>query len=160
MLRLFFPLSLFPIISCSQNDKMKDDNIEIVIKIAQSYKYDLTRGAYTIFNIQGDSTIHFHLSEKEKQQIVQKYYSLGLDKFKGKQAIEDNCLVMPKLFTTLHVKSNKEEQEIIIDEDCDDYKGIFDSKGKNIAAFLKFIDHTLHGKQEIKNAPLSDIIYL
>ena len=139
---------------------MKDDNIEIVITFAQSYKYDLTRGTFTIFNFQGDTTIHFRLSEQEKRQIVQKYYSLGLDDFNGKQNIEDNCLVLPKLFTTLYIKSKKKEQEIIIDEDCEDYKGFVTSKGKNVAAFLKFIDRILKAKPELKDAPTSDIMYL
>src|SRR5215218_4455177 len=102
MLRLVFLVLLLSIIACSTNDKMKDGNIEIVIQIAQSYKYDLHQETYTTFNMQGDTTIYFHLTKEEKRQVVQKYYSLGLDELKGKQEIEDNCLVMPKLYTTLH----------------------------------------------------------
>ncbi|HZH94309.1 MAG TPA: hypothetical protein VEY06_00430, partial [Flavisolibacter sp.] len=78
---------------------MKNDNIEIVIQIAQSYRYDLHRGTYTTFNMQRDTIINFHLTEEEKRQIVHKYYSLGLDDLNGKQEIEDNCLIMPKLYT-------------------------------------------------------------
>jgi hypothetical protein len=160
MLKLIFFGGIFIIASCSSKDQTKDEKMAIEIQIAQSYKYNLQQETYTIFNMQGDTTIHFHLTSQEKEQIIDKYYSLHLEELQGKHEIEDNCLVMPKLYTTLKVKSKEQEQETIIDESCDDYKGLFNSKGKRVATFLQFVTSLLKTKPEIKNAPTSDIMYL
>ena len=160
MLKLLFFVSICLISSCSSNNIIKDDNIEIVIQRAQSYQYDLQLKTYTVFNMKGDTTIQFHLSREEKRQIVDRYYRLGLGDLQGQQEIEDNCHIMPKLYTTLKVKSKEHPLEIIIDEDCRNYNGLFNKRGQNVAEFLQYVINLLKTKPEIKNAPFSDIMYL
>lgn len=160
MLKLFALVAIFTLICCSSKNQLKDENLAIVIQIAQSYNYDLQQETYTVFNMKSDTTIHFHLTIEEKKQIIERYYSLHLEELQGKQEIEDNCLIMPKLYTTLKVKSKVQKQEIVIDENCADYKGLFNTQGKRIAAFLQYVSNLLETKAEIKNAPRSDIMYL
>lgn len=138
----------------------RDPNIEIVIEYGLSYKYDLTGQIYHVINMQGDSTINFSLNSQERKQIIEKYYNLCLDEIRGEYRIEDNCMMMPKFYTRLIVTSKSIDQEIIFDEDCDDYEPMYESKGKRAVAFLQFIRDILTTRPEIKNAPTSDIIYM
>ncbi len=135
-------------------------DMEIAIEYALSYKYDLTKQTYKVINIQGDSTINFSLSSQERRQIIDKYYSLCLNEIKGEYKIGDICMIMPKFYTKLKVKSKSINQVIIFDEDCEDYEPMYESKGKRAVAFLQFIRDVLAKKPEIKNAPTSDIIYM
>ncbi len=161
MLRLIAFTGMFVIFSCASSDQVKDEELAIIIEGAQSYKYDLQLETYSVFNMmKSDTTIHFQLTNDEKKQITEKYYSLQLNNLKGKQKIEDSCFQSPKLYTTLRVKSREQEQEIIIDEGCEDYSKIFESKGKRVGAFLEFVRSLLKTKPEIQAAPSSDILYM
>ena len=146
-------------ISCSSNKKNKDNDIEFIIQESQSYKYDLKQHTYTVFKVHGDTTIHFNLSENEKEQILGKYYKLGLDNIHNDIKIEDDCNIMPKLYTTLLVRLNEKTHSIFIDDTCSDYKFALDNYAQKIKIFLQFIYTILKEKPEIKNAPTSDIIY-
>ena len=129
--------------------------------MAQSYKYDIKRQTLTVFNhLRQDTTITFNLTSAEKEKIVSKYFKLNLDEIDGNQRIDDKCMIMPKLYTTLRVKSEIGVQELIIDEDCNDYNLKFVIRGRRISAFLEFVRKMLHAKPEIKNAPKSDIFYI
>lgn len=81
----------------------KDRNIEIVIKDAQSYVYDLKRGIYIVDPLGPSIVIKFKLSNDEKEAIIDKYFELGIDKINdtvdkvtGNINIEDRCGIMPK----------------------------------------------------------------
>ena len=167
MLRLFYFVSILIIpVSCS-NDKLKDRNIEITIDHAQSYKYDLTKGVFTVFLMdKPDTAIIFHLSGDERNRIVDQYYELGIDKITGVDKelgviiIDDGCMIMPKITTVLHVKTKNKVQDIQIDENCNDYYLGNAGKAKSVKQFLKFIDTIVRSKPEIKNAPRSNVIYM
>lgn len=161
MFRLLALSFLLTQTSCLTKSKIVDPNIEISIEDAQSYKYDLTEQTYTVFRIfKTDTIIHFKLSAKERAQIIQKYYDLELNLIEGAQQVEDACMIMPKLYTTLQVKSQQGLQQIIIDEGCSDFKPSFANRGKSIQTFLKFVKKILKDKPEIYNAPNSDIMYM
>lgn len=160
MFRLFLFIPLFLLNACLSQNKIKESNIEFIIQESQSYKYDLQRQIFTVYNMNGDTTIHFHMSEKEKQQIINLYYNLGLENINNNIKIEDNCLNMPKFYTTLKVKSKFQQHDIIIDEDCSDYKSLFKNDANQIKEFIQYIKRLLKKKTEIKNAPSSDIMYL
>lgn len=160
MLRLIFCIPLFWLISCSSNNKIKNNDIEFIIQESQSYKYDLRQHTYTVFNMHGATTIHFNLSKNEKEQIVNEYYKLGLDNIHNDIKIEDVYNIMPKLYTTLLVRLNDKTHSILIDDACSDYKFALDNYAQKIKIFLQFIYSVLKEKPEIKNAPISDIMYL
>ena len=161
MTRFLICILWITIASCSSKQKIEDESIAFVINYAQSYSYDLQKQAYTVFSyLNRDTTVHFNLTNQEKKKIIHKYYDLDLDELEGKLRIEDECLTMPKLYTTLIVKSKSQTQEFIIDEDCKDYKSKFVSQGKRVSAFLEVVRNVLKEKPEIKKAPTSEIMYL
>ena len=161
MFRLLVFIFISRLASCLTKPKIIDPNIKISIEDAQSYKYNLANQTYTVNRIfHPDTTIHFELTAKEREEIINKYYDLELNVLEGKQRIEDECMIMPKLYTTLEVKSQRGLQEIMIDEGCNDFKSSFTNQGKKIQMFLKFVEKILKDKPEIINAPKSDIIYL
>ncbi len=159
MIRLFFCIPLFWLTSCSSN-KIKDNDIEFIIQESQSYKYDLQQQTYTVLKMRGDTTIHFNLSKNEKEQIVNEYYIFGLKNIDQDITIEDNCNNMPKLYTTLQINLKNHSYSILIDDDCTDYKFALKNNAQKIKMFLQFIYTILKEKPEIKNAPISDIMYL
>lgn len=158
-------ISVITLLSCSS--KVKDTNIEIIINDNQSYKYDLKNNVYTIYYMNKAATeIKFNLSKEEKHTIINSYYTLKIDKITdinkitGNIYIDDKCTTMPKSFTKLHIKTNYSLQEIQIDEDCNDFYLSNYLKAKRIKRFLKVIRNILQSKPQIKNAPVSDIMYM
>ena len=152
-------------------DVIKDKNLEIQIEDAQSYKYDLSKGIFTIFFMgKTPLKINFQLTNDEKNKIIDKYYELGINQIAGKNEIagniyiEDNCLDMPKLTTILKVKSKGRLQMIEIDTSCDDFYQPFYLSNYNVPKrlkdFLQFIFTILQSKPSIKNSPQSDIMYM
>lgn len=148
------------LLSCSKT-KTKHANIEIIIKSSKSYQFDLKKEVFTVFYLSKPPTqIKFHLTNEEKSKIIDKYYSLDLDKIPGKIKIEDECMYMPKLYTILKVNTKNASQEIEIDSECDDFYFSNFQKANRVKKFLKFVGSILQSKPEIKNAPISDILYL
>ena len=151
-------------------DVIKDKNLEIQIEDAQSYKYDLSKGIFTIFFMVKTLKINFQLTNDEKNKITDKYYDLGINQIAEKNEItgniyiEDNCMDMPKLTTILKVKSKGRLQVIEIDTSCDDFYQPFYLSNYNVPKrvkdFLQFIFTILQSKPSIKNLPQSDIIYM
>jgi len=136
-----------------------DNNISIIINNAQSYKWDLKKQTYTIFFVSKPPLeVKFSLSQSEKKTIISKYYELNLNNLGEKVEFNDECLSMPKLFTTLSIYAQSWSQQITIDESCNDFQ---DSKNaKNVKAFLEFVKGIIASKPEIKKLPRSDIMYL
>ena len=141
--------------------------MEILIEYAHSYKYDLKKEILTVTNISKPSVeIPFKLSKEERAGIVGKYYKLSIDniididKEMGKIYIEDECKLMPKLYTVLHIKSQYHFQQIQIDTDCDNFYFSNYKKAARVKKFIKYVYEILNSKEEIKHAPKSDMIYL
>ena len=152
-------------ISCSSH--IKTEPIEIVITSDISYKYDLSNGLYTVFyNNKPPTIISFHLTDIEKKNITNKYYSLKLYKLNkinnitGNIYIKDKCMTMPKDRTILEVKTKGRKQEIQIDFYCDSFYLSNFIEANRVKKFINFVFHILREKPEIKNAPSSDIWYL
>jgi hypothetical protein len=188
IIKLILFIVLIPFISCnthtsknerleiikdsqSYNQIIKDKNLEIVIEDAQSYKYDLTKEVFTIFFMaKTPVNIYFHLTDDERNRIIDKYYELGINQMVGKNKItgniyiEDNCMDMPKLTTILKVKSKERLQVIEIDTGCDDFYQPFYLSNYNVAKrikdFLQFALSIIQSKPSLKNSPQSDIIYM
>ncbi|MFZ1372009.1 MAG: hypothetical protein WAR78_16615 [Ferruginibacter sp.] len=163
---IYFIIVFVTLVGCN-SEIIKDKSINIVIDGAQSYKYDLTKGIYTVhFMDRPDTIIKFLLSSDEINKIVDKYYDLeinditGVDKELGTILIEDNCMIMPKPFTILHVKSKTKSQDIQIDEGCDKFSLGNVKRGKSVTLFLDFIRAILKSKPEINNAPKSNVMYM
>ena len=159
----FILLILFS--SCSL--KPKHEPIEVIVKFNESYKYDLSKGEYTIFYLnQPPTIINFHLSAQEMKEIQNKYYSLNIDKIKKndkrneKIFMVDNCRIMPKDNTILNIQSKNIKQEIQIDLYCNSYPLSNWIEARHVKRFIAFVVKIIRSKPEIKNAPLSDILYM
>ena len=142
-------------------------DLQLVIEYALSNKVDLTQGIYTVFFMDKKPLeVKFKLSTAEKAQIIDKYYSLSIDKLNevdettGTVYIEDECMIMPKFYTYLTVKRNGVTQRIQIDEGCDEHRADKSDSAERVKQFLRYVDKIIQAKPEVKNAPHSDIIYI
>lgn len=158
-------IMLVSFLSCSP-EQGKDRNIGFTIKYAQSYIYDLNNCILTVFRHGGSTEIKFKLLSGERKAIIDKYYELEIDKINGVNRemkniyIDDKCMLMPKLYTFLKVKTKDSFQEIQIDEECNEFYYSNEYNAKKIKRFLKFTIYILESKPEIKYAPKSDSIYM
>ena len=160
-------------LACKQKSKpakqleiLRDKNLGIVIEFAQSSKIDVTANRFTVFNIERPQfDTQFHLLSTEKNQIIEKYYSLSLydlndiDISSKLVYIKDNCMDMPKLYTTLTFNSNQNIQRIQIDASCHEYSRQDKTKASRVKEFIDFVANIIMKKPEVSNAPPSDIIY-
>lgn len=148
-----------------------DRNLRIQINYALSYKIDLTEEKYTVFLVGNPDfkqvAVKFSLLATEREAIIMKYYALSLHELiphydsTGDHSIEDECMVMPKLYTQLTIISDNKTQKIKVDEDCEDYSTAERSRlAKRIKAFNQFVYDIVKVKPSVKKAPLSDIMYL
>jgi len=145
--------------SCSPNKKEED--IKITIDYPQSYRYEIDKELYTVFFLSKPALhIKFSLTKVELTKIKTKYYDLGIDNIADDTNFKDDCMIMPKLKTILTVKSESAIQRIEIDEDCDDFYVSNFLKANKVKEYLKIIREILKAKPEIKNAPMSDIMYM
>lgn len=155
---------LFFTFSCSS---YKTKPLKIIIKSDLSYKYDLSNETYTVFYTnKPPQEIRFHLSDLEKKEIYEKYYSLRLDKIKKTGLVNDDILVkdkceeMPKNKTVLHVQSREKNQEIKIDLSCNSFYLSNFIEADRIKTFIVFTLDIIRSKPQIKEAPSSDIMYM
>ena len=140
---------------------------DIVIEYSQSYKFDLKNEIYSVYYMNKPPTkIKFHLSTIEKRLIEKKYYSLGIDKLKieGKKSseilIKDKCTTMPKDYTVLRINNSGTYQEIKIDASCDNFYFWNVNNANKLKQFIKLILDIIYSKPTVKNAPISDILYI
>ena len=73
--------------------------------------------------------------------------------------LKDNCMDMPKLYTTLTFNSNQNIQRIQIDASCHEYSRQDKTKASRVKEFIDFVANIIMKKPEVSNAPPSDIIY-
>ncbi len=67
---------------------------------------------------------------------------------------------MPKDYTILYIKGKGITQEIQIDPNCNDFYLSNFSEANRVKKFIKFILDIIQAKPEIKNSPISDILYM
>jgi len=152
-------LVLLLVLSCCSIKKK--DNIGLIVEVASSYKYNFIDETYTIFHLsKSPQIIKFKLTAEEKKEISEKYYELGLDELPQNLEVKDNCDIMPKLFTSISIIKKDKLRTIKIDRGCDDFKFYNKKKALKIKEFLDFLLNILNSRNEIKNAPKSDIIYI
>lgn len=150
---------IISIIACS-TESVRDKNIEIVIYEYDAYKYDLKERTFTVFNnSKPDQVIKFSLSSQERDEIMDSYYKLELNKMTGTTVIDDECFTAPNFPTTIAVKSRAGNQKIEIDSNCDNFFISNFRRADKVKVFLKVIDQILKSKPEIKNAPITDRVY-
>ena len=167
MQRIMYFIVVLATLARCHVEKAREKSINIVIDGAQSYKYDLTQGIYTVhFMDRPDTVIRFFLSQDEANKIADMYYDLGIDditgvnKESGTIFIEDNCMIMPKPYTILHVRSKTISQDIEIDEGCSNFSLSNEKRARSVALFLDLIRTILKSKPEITNAPRSNVMYM
>lgn len=145
--------------SCSTN--IANNNIEIIIEDAHSYRYDLKhKVAVTFFVNKEPAESHFTLSPEENAAIVERYFALRLNKIGDSIFFKDKCRYMPKMYTTLIIRSGQTVQKIIIDSDCSKFYSADMPAANRVNSFLNFVWSILRKKPEISDMPKSDILYL
>ena len=127
---------LLSIYSC--NYQRIIEPVEIVIDEANSYSYDIANGIYIVhMNNKKDLTINFIISDKDKNQILKEFYRLELDKISSEK-IEDDCYYLPKLLTTIHIKTKEKSSVISIDMSCNNFKWNNFREADKVKQFISF----------------------
>lgn len=136
-----------------------DNNLGFQIEDAISYRFDLINEVYTVDYKTSPKNFKFKLSDKERKEIIGEYYSLNLEDLTQNTFIEDQCNRIPKLFTTLFVKSKSATKIIIIDVGCKEYSFLNRRKAERIKKFINLIEQTILKKPELKLAPKTSAVY-
>lgn len=161
-------LIILLLFSCSGNrEKNKPDpelvirhDVELIMKTASSYEYDLRKGICTVYFLDKPQLlIPFKLTEEENEKIKEEYYNLKLYELPLQADIEDNCLQMPKIYTTLIIKRGSNLQNIKIDNACNEFNKELQIKAKKVNDFIAYVCRILYLKPEILNRPKSNINY-
>ena len=164
-MRNLFLFLLVSILLMCKNEDGKYKELTIIVSFAQSYKVDFGRQIYTVYYFRKKPTeIRFRLSEQEKIRIAELYYELKINELSSTDkelgVIEDNCLVMPKLYTTVEIKTKSETKSFKIDKGCNEHPSLKVKEAERAMKFLDALDKILKSKTEIKRAPKTDIWYL
>lgn len=137
-----------------------DNQTPTVIRDAQSYEYDLKNELYKVYFLSKPPiVIKFHLDDREKKEIHNSWSEV---KFAVRDSIfqfDDKCSIMPKIYTTISISSERRNQKIIIDEDCNDFTD-HKLEATKIKQFTDKVRKIIKSKPEVLNVPASDIIYI
>ena len=108
--------------SCKSKIRFSFEEINISIQYSSLYGYDLQNENYTVhFLSKLPYKTKFRLTEIEKNEILNAYYLYKIDEIDSVCIFTDNCYIMPKLITSLNIKSGNLTQKIGIDESCDKF---------------------------------------
>ena len=119
----------------------------------------MSNETYTVdFLHNNASVIKFMLSEKEKSEIIQLYYSLNIDKVPGKMEVDASGNTTPLIPTILYVNKVGSTQEIKIWRSFDD-NGTRSVGAGEVSKFINLIENIVRSKPEVKNAPQSTVLY-
>jgi hypothetical protein len=146
------------IISCTL--KKKEDP-KLTIQLSMSYKIDINKELYTTFFMsKPHHETKFTFTKDEKDSIWRKYSFLPLD-FKSEEIkFDDSCGSLPKPFTIIEVRRNSRVQKIYYSNSCNGFKLKEQQRqAAQIGSFIKQVMSIVNRKQEVKNAPTSDIMY-
>lgn len=147
--------------SCKSKPQFSFSEININIKYSSLYEYDLQNEFYTVYFLSKPPyKVKFSLTEIEKKQIVNDYYLYKINEIDTACVFDDECHIMPKLFTSLNIKSPYHLQKIEIDMSCNNFSFFKKDKAKKVRKFILSIQKILMSKSEIKNGPKSDIVSL
>jgi hypothetical protein len=135
--------------------------LRIKIRIGESIEYDFGNNTYSVFFLSKEPVIvKFSLSDKERECILISFHRLGINNIDHDIAYVDKCDIHPKIFTTLKV-FNKREHEIKINPDCENFEKVSSAvSARRVVEFLEIVEKIMQSKQEIIQAPLSDILYI
>jgi hypothetical protein len=140
--------------------KRQDYSVQLQIEDASNYSYDLNNRLMTVhFRSRPDSTVKFHLSDTELRSIIEKYYSLHLDTFKGSEEVQD-LFGLPSVPITLRVYSGKGVQELSFFSNSAAINHVNKEKSERLHTFFEFVHSILNEKPEIQKSKTSDIFYL
>ena len=138
-----------------------DRNIGIEVSFAQSWKADLKKDSFTMFYASKPALgIKLSLTDEERNQLVDSWYSLELDQFSGQTTISDNCMIMPKLNTVIRATTAAHSQEITIDAHCEDFSVFSAKKAERLKKFIKLFRAIVFSKPAVRDAPKSDVFYM
>ncbi|MFT3904494.1 MAG: hypothetical protein QM727_15085 [Niabella sp.] len=166
---LFYSLVIFTMLfSCKHKKGEKltlDYNFDIIIQTGQSTKLDLRNSTYIVYYSknsleESNDTVKFNLSASEYQAIKSEFLDKSLNNIPDSTFIEDKCLIMPKVLTKIVVQYPHKKLVFWIDYSCPKFTFADRKDAKKIIAFLNFVNKIIQAKEEIKNTPTSNAMYI
>lgn len=153
-----FLIIIAVLISCKEEVTVNS----VVIKNDRSSIINLFEGEYTVYHREGKiSSYRFKIEDNEIEKIKKAYYENGLNQIGDTLTITSSAIVMMPFNTTTYIitYSNGRKQEIVLEQD---YKTnpLLLKKHQRIRNFINEINLVINSKEDIKNVPQSDIIYM
>jgi hypothetical protein len=151
---------LFTTSACKSSNDEKFSSIEIISGGA-IYKISSNHGSYTVnYRNQEPKRVDFRLTSQEDSLIKAAYSDMRISELPTNLIIEDNCDKIPYVFTRLKIQSESLKKEIFINEKCNKIKMVYKGRSTRVKKFLQIIKNIVLGKPEIRNLPVSDILYI
>lgn len=146
------------LISCKEEGTINS----IVIKNDRSSVIDLFEGRYTVYHREGKiSSNRFKIEDCEVEKIKKAYYENGMGQMRDTLTVTSSDIIMMPFNTTTYTitYSDGRKQEITVEEDSKT-NPLHLKKYIKIRNFINQINQVIDSKNEIKNAPKSDILYM
>src|SRR5258705_13203666 len=122
----------------------RDQDIVVVISVANNLTIDLSTDTYTIYFLSKPPLlVKFSLTSEDKERIRKTYFSLHLNEM-ARLVMPGGCKRDPQILTTITVKSQLIDQTVKIDESCAQPKDDVDAQ--KVLFFLNTIDSVLQVK--------------
>lgn len=158
MIKFKYLIIFLVLISCKEQENISS----IVIKNDRSNIIDLFEGKYTVYHREGKIySYSFKIEDYEIEKVKKAYHENGLGQMADTLTVTSSNIIMMPFNTTTYIitYSNGRKQEIIVEEDSTTNPLLL-KKYVRIRNFINEINRVIDSKDEIKNAPKSDILYM
>ncbi len=153
-----FLIIIAVLISCKEEGTINS----VVIKNDRSSVIDLFEGEYKVYHREGKiSSYRFNIEDYEIEKVKKAYHANGLGQMSDTLTITSSAIIMMPFNTTTYIitYSDGRKQEIILEEDSRTNPLLL-KKYVRIRNFIDEINRLIDSKDEIMNAPKSDILYM
>ena len=132
----------------------KDYGMQIKIGDAKHFKLDFRTGEYTRYYVGGSQqTIQLKFSEEERRKIVDKYYSLTLNKLPPEFSAA-HCKTHSSAALSIEFKTKAGMQKALIDLTC--YRDSSDVHSIHLQKFVESLEQLVVNKEQFKTLKPSD----
>ncbi len=133
----------------------------VVIFYGQRTSVDLQKDLYTVHFMDSskvDYKLNFNVAEKNI--IMQSFEDLKLNRLRDSIFFEDQCVIIPKTYTTIRFVYKNNYTSVTLDKNCKLPDGKHEGEVRKIQKFLGLFDSIITTKSQLKNAVSSDFRYM
>ena len=133
----------------------------VVIFYDHRTSVDLQKDLYTV-HFMDSSKVDYKLNftPAERNVIMKSFEDLKLNRLRDSIFLEDQCVIAPKMYTTIRFVYKSNYTSVTLDKNCKLPAGKHEGEVKKIKQFLGLFDSIITTKPQIKNAVRSDFRYM